>query len=135
MIPLIKNTFLNEKETKEALSKFITQASRLSMDEQCAKFEQEFATFQGAKYAILFNSGGSSNLSMLQSLKNIGKLKDGDRIGFSALTWSTNVMPIIQLGMEPVPIDCEPRTLNVMSYNLQERLEETAISALFITNA
>jgi CDP-6-deoxy-D-xylo-4-hexulose-3-dehydrase len=37
--------------------------------------------------------------------------------------------------MHPVPIDCDPLTLNVMSYNLQSRLEETDIDVMFITNA
>ena len=135
MIPLMKNAFLNEQETKEALAKFIVHAKRLSMDEQCAKFEEEFATFQGAKEAVLFNSGGSANLAILQTLKNLGKLKEGDKVGVSSLTWSTNVMPILQLGLEPILIDCEPTTLNVMSYLLKERLEDTQIQAFFITNA
>jgi len=135
MIPLMKSAFLKEHETKEALAKFILHTRRLSMDEQCARFEEEFGAFQGAKEAILFNSGGSANLAMLQTLKNLGRLKEGDKIGFSALTWSTNVMPIIQLGLKPIPVDCEPTTLNVMSYQLKERLEDTEIRALFITNA
>ena len=134
MIPLMKNAFLNEYETKEALAKFIVQAKRLSMDEQCAMFEEEFAAFQGAKGAVLFNSGGSANLAMLQALKNLGKIKQGDKVGFSALTWSTNVMPIIQLNLQPVPIDCEPNTLNVMSCQLKERLEDEEIKVFFVTN-
>lgn len=135
MIPLMKNAFLNELETKEELAKFILASKRLSMDEYCARFEEEFAAFQGTKEAVLFNSGGSANLAMLQALKNLGILKDGDSIGFSALTWSTNLMPIIQLGMHPVPVDCEPTTLNAMSNNLIERLQETDLQAFFITNA
>ena len=131
----MKNAFLNEYETKKQLSKFILKASRLSMDEQCARFEEEFSTFQGAKEGVLFNSGGSANLAMIQTLINLGMFKYGDKIGFSALTWSTNVMPIIQLGLQPIPIDCEPTTLNVMSRQLKERLKETKIQGLFITNA
>ena len=73
----------------------------------------------GCNDAILFNSGGSANLAMLQALKNMGKLQDGDQVGFSALTWSTNTMPILQMGFVPVPLDCEVATLNVMSANLE----------------
>jgi CDP-6-deoxy-D-xylo-4-hexulose-3-dehydrase len=134
MIPLMKNAFLNECETKKALADFILQASRLSMDSECAAFEHKFATYQGRREAILFNSGGSANLAMLQALKNLGKLKDGDKVGFSALTWSTNTMPIIQMGLIPVAIDCDKSTLNVMSYNLEETLRNTPLRALFLTN-
>ena len=86
MIPLMKNAFLNEYETKKALAEFILHAGRLSMDAECLKFERKFNEFQGRKDSVLFNSGGSANLAMLQALKNLGTLKDGDRVGFSALT-------------------------------------------------
>ena len=135
MIPLMKNTFFKEHETQKALSEFVLRASRLSMNTQCFKFEERFAEFQGSRHAVLFNSGGSANLAILQTLKNLGELKEGDKIGFSALTWSTNVMPIIQLGFVMVPIDCNPATLNVMSDNLKESLRKSELKALFITNA
>lgn len=134
MIPLMKHAFLNEHETKKALADFILTADKLSMDVQCARFEQEFAKVQDRKDAILFNSGGSANLAMLQALKNLGKLQDGDQVGFSALTWSTNTMPIIQMGLIPVAIDCELETLNVGSANLLDALKMTDLKALFITN-
>lgn len=130
MIPLMKNAFSNEPETRAALSRFILGSHRLSMGDKCAEFELMFAEKQEAGDAILFNSGGSANLAMLQALKNLGRLKDGDRIGFSALTWSTNVMPIIQLGMVPVAIDCDITTLNI---SLNDNWPK--IDALFITNA
>lgn len=134
MIPLMKNAFLNEFETKKALADFILKTERLSMDMKCSEFEKTFSKKQERQEGILFNSGGSANLALLQALKNLGRLKDGDKIGFSALTWSTNTMPIIQTGMIPVAIDCAPDTLNVMSQNLLERLKQTKLSALFLTN-
>jgi len=134
MIPLIKNTFYKEHETKQALAEFIIQTDILSMGSNCFEFEKQFSLKQGSAFGILFNSGGSANLALLQALKNLGRLKSGDRIGFSALTWSTNVMPIIQLGMIPVPIDIDPQKINVTSSTLKERLAETKINAFFGTN-
>lgn len=134
MIPLMKNAFLNEYETKKALAEFIIKTDRLSMHSKCAEFELAFATKQERESAVLFNSGGSANLAMLQALKNLGKLKDGDKVAFSALTWSTNTMPIIQMGFQPIPVDCEIETLNVSSKNLKELLGKIDIQALFLTN-
>jgi CDP-6-deoxy-D-xylo-4-hexulose-3-dehydrase len=133
-IPLMRKAFLREEETKKALAAFILTADRLSMDIECKKFEDKFAQYQESKHAVLFNSGGSANLAMLQALKNLGKLKEGDKVGFSALTWATNTMPIIQLGMVPVALDCQSDTLNTMSDHLLERLQTTNLQALFITN-
>ena len=36
--------------------------------------------------------------------------------------------------MRPIPIDCTPETLNVMSHNLIDRLKTNNIRALFLTN-
>lgn len=134
MIPLMKNAFLNEHETKLALAEFILKAEKLSMDRECLRFEKKFSDYQGRKHAVLFNSGGSANLAMLQALKNIGTLKEGDKVGFSALTWSTNVMPIIQMGLVPVAVDCSVNSLNVTSENLLQTLKGHELKALFLTN-
>src|SRR5438874_4772598 len=135
MIPLMKSAFLHEHATRVALAEFITTANRLSMDTECREFEREFSGVQGRRESVLFNSGGSANLAMLQALRNLGRLRAGDRVGFSGLTWSTNVMPIIQLGLVPVPVDCEPATLNVSSRTVRERLATCELAALFVTNA
>lgn len=135
MIPLMRNAFINEYETKQALAEFILKAQRLSMDSKCFEFEAAFAKYQGRKHGVLFNSGGSANLALLQSLKNLSRLKTDDAVGFSALTWSTNTMPIFQMGLKAIPVDCEPATLNVSSSTLEERLSTTKLQALFITNA
>jgi len=134
MIPLMKNAFLNEFETKKALADFIIYTNRFSMGEKCREFETKFAQFQETNNAVLFNSGGSANLALLQALKNIGRIKENSKIGFSSLTWATNVMPIIQLGLNPEPIDCDPKTLNVMSYNLKEKLKNIDLDVFFVTN-
>ncbi len=135
MIPLMKSTFLHDHETRMALAEFIMRSKRLSMDVKCFEFEKAFARYQGSSEAVLFNSGGSANLAILQALRNLGRLQSNASIGFSALTWSTNVMPIVQMGMLPVPVDCEPSTLNAMRVNLRERLNDVHLDAFFLTNA
>ena len=134
MIPLMKSTFLEEEKTKKELAKFIINSRKLSMGEKCEEFENQFAKFQECEDAILFNSGGSANLAIVQTLLNLGKLKIGDKIGFSALTWSTNVMPIIQLGLVPVAIDCDLNKINVTSETIKETIKKEKINGFFATN-
>src|SRR3990167_8715928 len=134
MIPLIKSTFHNEKATKDALCKFIKKSEKLSIGEECKKFEHNFAKYQGRKHCVLVNSGSSANLALIQALINLGKIKKGDSVGFSAITWSTNVMPLIQLGLNAVPVDVELYTLNVSSFKLKDLLKKHKISMLFLTN-
>jgi len=134
MVKLIKSAFFEEEKTKKALADFIVQAPQLSFGPQCEKFEEAFAAWQGRAQCVFVNSGSSANLAIVQALLNLGKLKKGDTVGFSALTWSTNVMPLIELGLVPVPIDVELDTLNVSSKKLAERLAEFPLKGLFITN-
>jgi CDP-6-deoxy-D-xylo-4-hexulose-3-dehydrase len=130
----MKNAFIRESKTRKVLSKFILSNAHLSMGEKCFEFEKEFAKYQGRKYAVLVNSGGSANLLLIQSLKNLGRIKDGDKVGFSALTWSTNVMPLISSNLIPIPIDVSNKTLNVMSDRLEESIINEKLQVLFTTN-
>ncbi len=132
MIKLIKSSFYNEAETKKALAEFILQEDILSMNKECKKFEGSFAAKQGRKHAVYVSNGSVANLLLVQSLLNLGVFKKGDRIGFSALTWPTNVMPLIQLGLEPVAIDCRLETLNVSPEDVQPYIGD--IKGLFLTN-
>lgn len=134
MIRLIKSTFYKEADTKKKLCEFISKAEFLSIGEECRKFEKNFAKWQGRKYCIMVNSGSSANLALIQALLNLGKIKKGDNVGFSALTWSTNVMPIIQLGLNAVPIDIKLETLNVSSEKLLDVISKYKLKALFLTN-
>jgi CDP-6-deoxy-D-xylo-4-hexulose-3-dehydrase len=131
MIKLIKSSFYHEAETKQALADFILNEEILSMNKECRKFEQSFAAKQGRKHAVYVSNGSVANLLLIQSLLNLGYFKKGDRIGFSALTWPTNVMPLIQLGLVPVAIDCELETLNVSPAKLEEHISDiSALTAL-----
>ncbi|HEY1645377.1 MAG TPA: aminotransferase class V-fold PLP-dependent enzyme, partial [Candidatus Saccharimonadales bacterium] len=134
MINLIKSTFHKEKQTKKELQAFIKNSEILSFGPECQKFERKFAKWQGRKYCIFLNSGSSANLAIIQSLLNLGKIKKGDYVGFSALTWSTNVMPLIQLGLKVAPVDVELDTLNVSSSQLKKTLKKHPLKMLFITN-
>lgn len=132
MIKLIKSSFYHETETKKALAEFILSEDILSMNKQCQQFEETFATKQERKHAVYVSNGSVANLLLVQALLNVGTLKKGDRVGFSALTWPTNVMPLIQLGLEPVAIDCSMETLNVSPASLEKYIGD--LEALFITN-
>jgi len=134
MIKLIKSTFYRESSTKNKLIKFIKSADQLSFGRQCERFESNFSKYQQRKHTIFLNSGSSANLAIIQTLLNLGLLKKNDLVGFSAITWSTNVMSLIELGLTPVPIDVELNTLNISSNQLTKVLNRYPLKALFLTN-
>ncbi|MFH1224162.1 MAG: DegT/DnrJ/EryC1/StrS family aminotransferase [Pseudomonadota bacterium] len=134
MIKLIKSTFYKEARTKQLLINFIRSAKQLSFGPQCQSFEVNFAKWQGRKHSVFLNSGSSANLAVIQALLNLGKIHKDDLVGFSALTWSTNVMPLLELGLQATPIDVELDTLNVSSEKLPTVLHEKRLKVLFLTN-
>ena len=135
IIKLQKNTFYNPEDTSKKLVQFISEAKILSMGEQCKLFEKKFSFKQKREYSIYVNSGSSANLLLLQALLNLGRISKGDHVAVSSLTWATNIMPVIQLGLIPVLVDCELETLNISSNTFKEVLKRTPeIKVLFITN-
>lgn len=135
-IKLIKSTFLQEKDTKERLCEFIKNTNILSMGSECKKFEDKFSEKQGRKYSVYVANGSCANLLLIQALMNMNRIKKGDKIFLSSLTWATNVMPVIQLGLTPILLDVELENLNVSSQILKDVYEKNAdVRALFLTNA
>lgn len=132
MIKLAKSSFYKEAKTKKALNNFISKASILSMGEECHRFENSFAKKQKRNFAVLVANGSAANLVLIQAMLNLGLLKKGDKIGFSALTWATNVMPLIQLGLVPVALDVNINTLNVDVPQLEKNIK--GLKGFFVTN-
>lgn len=134
MIKLMKSTFYKEQTTKKKIADFLVESNMLSMGTECKKFEEFFSKKQGRKHSLFVSSGSMANLVLMQSLLNMGILKKGDRIFVSSLTWATNIMPIIQLGLIPVALDCEVQTLNVSKDILIKNIKAIRAKALFLTN-
>lgn len=134
MIKLIKSTYYNEKQTSRDLARFIRNSKQLSFGPECQSFEKKFAKYQERKDCIFLNSGSSANLAIIQALLNLGKLQKGDLVAFSALTWATNPMPLIQLGLNALPIDVELNTLNVSSKQILKAIQTYPVKMIFITN-
>ncbi len=132
-IPLVRSTFFDEASTRKKLAEFVLNTPFLSMGKHCREFEHTFANMQERKFAVLVGNGSLANLGLIQALLNLGRLKRGDSVGVSAVTWATNVMPLMQLGLKPVAIDCSLDHLNVTAAELEKHI--AGLKAMFITNA
>ncbi len=85
---------------------------KITMSEITRKFENEFASYVGSKYALMVNSGSSANLLSFFCLinpKNKKRLKPNDECLIPALCWSTSLWPIVQSGLKPKFVDIDKK--------------------------
>lgn len=96
--------------TEVMLSTFVTQG------ENVKGFEKEYSNYTNCRHGVMNNSGSSANLLAIAALANPvteDGLRAGDEVIVPALSWSTTVWPLIQLGLVPVIVDIDPLTLNI----------------------
>lgn len=104
-IPLNVPTY-NHDEVIESLDSLFS--TNVTMGKKVYQFEKLFAEYIGTKYSTMVNSGSSANLIALSILTNplVPKpIMRGEEIITPAVTWSTTIFPIAQVGAIPVIVD------------------------------
>lgn len=97
-------------EITQRQKEYVSQAlnmGRLSYGPLSKKFEQQFARLHGCSHAVLSNSGTSSLLVALQTLKELHEWQEGDEVIVPAVTFVATVNVVLQLGLRPVLVDVE----------------------------
>ncbi|WP_035107011.1 LegC family aminotransferase [Desulfovirgula thermocuniculi] len=74
-----------------------------------AEFEERFAAYVGAKYAVA-TASGTAALHLALRLLGIGP---GDEVIVPALTFIATVNPVVYVGATPVVVDVDPQTWNI----------------------
>ena len=97
----------------------VLKSGRFTMSGKVKKFENQFARYFGAKYAVMANSGSSANLIAVASLfyKRENPLQRGDEIIVPCISWATTYHPLQQYGLKLKFVDVDLETLN---YDIDE---------------
>ncbi len=85
----------------------VLESGRISYGPMSQEFESRFAALHGCQYGVLSNSGTSSLLVALQTLKELHGWQDGDEVVVPALTFVATVNVVLQLRLKPVLVDVE----------------------------
>jgi len=127
---------LKREEINAAIE--ILESGRLTMGEQVAKFEEEISDYLGVAHFKMVNSGSSANLLMIEALMrpSSGKprLNPGDGVLVPAIAWPTTIWPLVQLGLEPIFVDVEERTIAIdleQARSVLEADKESKIRGIF----
>ena len=123
-IPLAAPSFSYE-EVEDALDSMLT--TWVTMGKKVGSFENKFQEYLGIDNAIMVNSGSSANLLALSTLTNPlmeNKIEKGSSIVTPAVTWSTTVSPIVNVGCKPLFVDVDLDTLCIDTDLLEESISD-----------
>lgn len=120
MIKLAEAT--NDKHDLDALSEWISEYPRLTQGKLTKEYESAWSEYLGVKNSLSVNSGSSANLLMLYAMMEAGDLEPGDCVIIPALSWSTDLAPIIQLGLKPMLCDCNMTDFSLDLKHLEDLL-------------
>tara|TARA_R110000851_G_scaffold60526_4_gene139606 strand:+ start:3072 stop:4250 length:1179 start_codon:yes stop_codon:yes gene_type:complete len=104
--PLMKDCIT--EEDKNSMVDFIRSTNRFTNGPRVKEFESLWSDWLGTRYSLFVSSGSAANLLLAASVKELYGLQSGDKVLVPAMTWVTNVAPIIQLGLEPIFCDVDP---------------------------
>lgn len=90
---------------------------------EVAKFEDEFANYCGAKYAVGVANGLDALTLTLRAWKELGKVTEGDEVIVPANTYIASILAITENNLTPVLVDPDE-----YSYNLSAEKVEKAIT-------
>ena len=96
-----------------ALADWVTGFPRLTKGKLTLELEEKWANWLGTQHATFVNSGSSANLLMLSTLMEAGELEAGDAVIVPALSWATDLAPVMQLGLVPLICDCNLEDFSV----------------------
>jgi|TARA_R110002012_G_scaffold291773_1_gene486421 CDP-6-deoxy-D-xylo-4-hexulose-3-dehydrase len=131
-IPLVKDTINSHDIDK--LVQWLGTYPRLTKGEKTLEFEDEWSKFMGSKHSVFVNSGSSANLLMLYSLLEAKLVKKGSPIIVPAVSWSTDLAPVVQLGFEPILCDCNLDDLSIDLSHFEDLCEKYNPSALILVS-
>lgn len=120
MIKLVSDTI--DRDDINALIEWLQQdpIPKLTKGELTKELEKKWAKKVGTKYSVFVNSGSSAILLLLAALKQQGVFKKNKKIVVPSLSWATDVSSPMQLGLDPILVDCNLRDLSVDLKHLEQ---------------
>jgi CDP-6-deoxy-D-xylo-4-hexulose-3-dehydrase len=103
-------------------------SDRFTMGPSVEKFENEFAAWNGSKYAVMVNSGSSANLLAAQVLSLQSEFEEEKgTVLVPALSWSTTYFPWIQSGYKLKFVDIDRCSFNIDLIDLESKITSDCV--------
>ena len=117
---------------KNNLIQFIKKTNKFTNGPKVIEFEKKWSKWLGVKYSTFVNSGASANLISINILKELNNNKK--EIILPALTWSSDVVSVINAGFKPIFVDINFENLALNENLVRKKINKNTL-AIFITHA
>ncbi len=130
--PLAATTW-DEKEY--AAIQRVVASGMFTMGPEVLAFERDFASYVGARYAVMVNSGSSANLLAVAApfFRRTDALIAGRTAIVPAVSWPTTYYPLAQYGLKMRFVDIDRETLNFDLNALAAAIDDT-VGVIFAVN-
>ena len=96
----------------------VLRTSNLSLGPRVADFEAAIAVLLAKRHGVMVNSGSSA----LKLAVEVLELTRGDEVVTAAVTFGTDIAPLVQGGLVPVFVDVDPQTYQVDAAGIEEMI-------------
>lgn len=132
MIRLVADTI--DKHDVDRLIEWLKTYPRLTKGPVTEEYEAKWAEYIGTKYAVMVNSGSSANLILLAALLEGDYIRPGSNVIVPALSWSTDLAPVMQLGLNPILCDCNKSNLSLDLETLETLITQYSPSVVMLVS-
>lgn len=119
--PLANINQLLEEELIAASNKVIKSGSYI-LGQEVKNFEDEFAKFCGAKFAIGISNGLDALYIALKGYETLGFLKQGDHVIVPSNTYIASVLAITKAGLTPIMVEPNLQTYNLDAAAIKDKI-------------
>ncbi|MCU1398695.1 MAG: putative aminotransferase [Acidimicrobiales bacterium] len=119
----------DEAEIEAVVAVLRGGAQAMRIGKNVRRFEEQVASTFGKRRGIMCNSGSSA---LYLAVELLG-LEPGDEVITSAVTFSTDIAPLVRAGLVPVFVDVEPDTYNIDVTAIEAMISERT-KAILVPN-
>lgn len=124
-VPLSQPDLIN-KEIDAVVS--VLKTPRLSLGPKLQEFEEKVANYIGIKYAVAVNSGTSGLHLIIRALG----IKESDEVITTPFSFIASANCILFERAKPIFVDIDPRTLNIDSKQIEEKIGDKTKAILAV---
>lgn len=122
----VANPYIGDEEARAVYE--VVKSGWVSMGDKVREFEESFAKYVGATYAIATNSGTSAlHLALISA-----GIREGDEVLVPDITFISTANVVLYERAKPILVECDPDTYNISLGDAERRLTNKTRAVILV---